>query len=383
MNEMKKIVEEYVAAHVKEAEELLMELGKIPAPSHMEDQRAAFCRNWFLAQGAGDVAIDSAKNVICKLNCTEENELVVFMAHTDIVFPDMEPLKMSLEGRTLFAPGIGDDTANLVNLMMAAKYLIKEKPETKSGIMIVANSCEEGLGNLDGSKEIIRAYGHRIKAFYSFDGYMSQCTYSAVGSYRYKITVKTAGGHSWLNFGSPNAIQILSGLIGKLYEMKVPDTDRTTYNVGHIQGGTTVNTIAQEASMLFEFRSTGQSCLEYMEKQFEDIIAGYTGDYEIITELLGVRPGNGEIDQESLKAYTDLSADVIREFYEGELDFGAYSTDANIPLSRGILSNTVGTIIGAKAHTREEWVDLDSIPAGMKIVLSLLLHYVYPLVSEH
>lgn len=376
MNEkMKKIVEEYVAAHVKEAEELLMELGKIPAPSHKEDQRAAFCRNWFLTQGAKDVTIDSAKNVICRLNCTEENDLVVFMAHMDIVFPDLEPLKMTLEGRTLFAPGIGDDTANLVNLMMAAKYLLEEKPEMKSGIMIIANACEEGLGNLDGSKEIIRTYGQRIKAFYSFDGYMSQCTYTAVGSYRYKITVKTAGGHSWLNFGSPNAIRILSGLIEKLYQIEPPASDRTTYNVGYIQGGTTVNTIAQEAAMLFEFRSTSQNCLELMQKRLEDLIAGYTGDFEITTELLGVRPGNGEIDRESLKAYTDLSADVIREFYGGELDFTAYSTDANIPLSRGILSNTIGTIIGANAHTREEWVDLDSIPAGMKIVLSLILHY--------
>lgn len=376
MNEIiKKIAEEYTAAHTAEAEALLMELGKIPAPSHMEDQRAAFCRDWLLAQGAKDVTIDSAKNVICKLNCTEDNDIVAFMAHMDIVFPDLEPLKMTLEGRTLHAPGIGDDTANLVNLLMAAKYLLKEKPELKTGIMIVANSCEEGLGNLDGSKEIIRAYGHRIKSFYSFDGYMSQCTYTAVGSYRYKITVKTAGGHSWLNFGDPNAIQVLSGLIEKLYRMEVPTAARTTYNVGYIQGGTTVNTVAQEASMLFEFRSISQDCLEFMQKQLEAIIAGHTGNHEIITELLGVRPGNGEIDQDALKAHTDLSAEVIREFYDGELDFDPYSTDANIPLSRGIPANTIGTIAGAKAHTREEWMDLDSIPAGMKIVLSLVLHY--------
>lgn len=377
MNEIiRKITEDYATAHISEAEELLMELGKIPAPSHMENQRAAFCRSWFLAQGAEDVTIDSAKNVICKLNCTEDNELVVFMAHMDIVFPDLEPLKMTLKGRTLHAPGIGDDTANLVNLMMAAKYLLKEKPQLKTGIMIIANSCEEGLGNLDGSKEIIRTYGHRIKSFYSFDGYMGQCTFTAVGSYRYKITVKTAGGHSWLNFGSPNAIEILSRLIEKLYQMEVPTSARTTYNVGYIEGGTTVNTVAQEASMLFEFRSTSQDCLERMQKQLEEIIAGHTGEHEIITELLGVRPGNGDINQKALKSHTDLSADVIRTFYPGRIDFAAYSTDANIPLSQGIPANTIGTIIGAKAHTREEWVDLDSLPAGLKIALSLMLHYV-------
>lgn len=373
---IRRIAEEYVSAHIMEAEELLVELGRIPAPSRMEDQRAEFCRNWFLAQGAEDVSIDSAKNVICKLSCTEDNDLVVFMAHMDIVFPDLEPLKMTLEKRTLHAPGIGDDTSNLVNLMMSAKYLLKEKPSLKTGILIVANSCEEGLGNLDGSKEIVRVYGHRIRAFYSFDGYLSQCTFDAVGSYRYKITARTRGGHSWLNFGDPNAIEVLCGLVEKLYRMKVPSEARTTYNVGRFEGGTTVNTVAQEASMLFEFRSTSQECLEFMQRQLEEIIEGHAGEHEISTELLGIRPGSGDVDPEALKAHTALSTEVIREYYDGELDYDAYSTDSNIPLSQGIVANTIGTIVGGGAHTREEWVDLDSLPVGMKIVLSLLLHYV-------
>lgn len=372
---IKKIVEAYVERHRAEAEELLMELGKIPAPSHHEDLRAEFCRNWLVSRGAKDVSIDRAKNVICKINCEEGNGLVAFMAHTDIVFPDTEPLKMTLDGRKLSAPGIGDDTSNLVNLLMAAGYILKEKPKLKTGILIVANSCEEGLGNLDGCKEIMNTYGDRIKAFYSFDGYMSQCTDTAVGSYRYKITVKTAGGHSWLNFGDPNAIEILCGLVEKLYKMEVPKDAKTTYNVGRFEGGTTVNTVAQEASILFEFRSTSQKCLEIMQEKMEGIIGEYMGDNQILTELLGIRPGNGDICEETLKSHTALSASVIREFYDGELDFDPYSTDSNIPLSRGIPANTIGTVRGAGAHTREEWVDLDSLPAGMKIVLGLMLQY--------
>lgn len=376
MNEqIRHIAEEYVDAHIDEAEALLMELGRIPSPSHMEDKRAEFCKNWFYAQGAEDVSIDSAKNVICKINCTEDNDLIAFMAHTDIVFPDLEPLKMTLDGRNLYAPGIGDDTSNLVNLMMSARYILKNRPSMKTGFLIVANSCEEGLGNLDGSKEILRTYGSRIKKFYSFDGYLSQCTFDAVGSYRYRITVRTKGGHSWLDFGKPNAIEILCGLIENLYRMEVPKEAKTTYNVGRIEGGTTVNTVAQEASMLFEFRSTSQACLEFMQKQMEKIIREHTGDCEIVTELLGIRPGNGEIDEEALKEHTGLSTEVIKEFYDGELDYGAYSTDSNIPLSQGIPANTIGTIKGAGAHTREEWVDLDSLPAGMKIVLSLMLYH--------
>lgn len=372
---LKNLIENYVSEHTKEAEELLMELGKIPAPSHQEDKRAAFIQKWLMDQGATDVTIDSAKNVVCKIQCENQETLAAFMAHTDIVFPDMDTLPMTLNGRILAAPGIGDDTSNLVNLLMAAKYLLTAGPKLNMGFLIVANACEEGLGNLDGCKEIIKTYGDKIKVFYSFDGYMSQCTSIAVGSYRYKITVKTAGGHSWLNFGDPNAIQILSSLIEKLYQIQVPTEAQTTYNVGYIEGGTTVNTVAQEAHMLFEFRSISQKCLEEMDAKLKEILAAFQGDYQIITELLGVRPGNGDIDKEALSAYTAQSAAIIQEFYEGELDFAPYSTDANIPLSRGIMANTIGTIVGAKAHTREEWVDLDTLPAGMKIVMGIMLSH--------
>ncbi len=374
-NALKTLVESYVTEHIEEAEELLNELGKIPAPSRQEDKRAAFCREWLIAQGAKDVTIDEAKNVICKINCEGQKDLAVFMAHMDIVFPDLEPLTVTQKGRKLYAPGIGDDTSNLVNLLMAAKYILKNEPKLNMGFLIVANACEEGLGNLDGCKEIVKTYGDQIKAFYSFDGYMSQCTNIAVGSHRYKITVKTSGGHSWLNFGEPNAIEILCNLVEKLYALEVPSEAKTTYNVGCIQGGTTVNTVAQEASMLFEFRSTSQKCLELMHQKLEETIEAMRGEFQITTELLGVRPGNGDIDQEALKAYTEKSKEIIREFYEGDLDCDAYSTDANIPLSIGILANTIGTVKGACAHTREEWVDLDSLPAGMKIALSILLQY--------
>ena len=142
MKKMEKI-EAYVSEHQIEAEELLLELGKIPAPSHQEEKRAEYVQQWLLSQGAEDVSIDDAKNVICRIGLEEYRDIVVFMAHTDIVFPDTEPLKMILEGRKLYAPGIGDDTANLVNLMMSAKYVIQNKPKLKLGFLIVANSCEE------------------------------------------------------------------------------------------------------------------------------------------------------------------------------------------------------------------------------------------------
>lgn len=374
--EIREIAEQYAAELKDEAEDLLEVLGRIPAPSHQEDARVEFCRAWLLEQGAEDVSVDVAKNVICKIGCDDSRDLVVFMAHMDIVFPDTEPLAMKKEGRKLFAPGIGDDTGNLVNLLMACRYLLKKRPSSRLGIMVVANSCEEGLGNLKGCKQIFADYGSRIKAFYSFDGYLSQCTSCAVGSYRYRVQVKAQGGHSYLDFGNSNAIAVLAGLVGKIYKMEVPTQEKTTYNVGRFEGGTTVNSIAEEASLLFEFRSSSQECLTQMEKRFGELVESCKGNgFEMETELLGIRPGNGRLDQEALARYTAKSVEVIREFYDGEIDDGPYSTDANIPLSLGIMGNTIGTVSGGKAHTREEWVDLDSLNTGLKISLCLMLSY--------
>lgn len=367
----------YAQTCKEEALDLLRTLGRIPAPSRQEDQRAEFCKTWFLNNGAKDVTIDKAKNVICRINCDIHDEYVVFAAHTDIVFPDLEPLPMHEDEEKLYAPGIGDDTSNLVNLMMAAKYLLQNKLETKCGILIVANACEEGLGNLDGTKALFEEYGSQIKEFISFDGYMPQCCSSAVGSYRYRISCKTAGGHSYLNFGAPNAIEILCGVVHELYQIQIPPEEKTTYNVGRIEGGSTVNSIAEEASMLFEFRSTSHNHLEGMEKKINLIVDSYrTKEGELTVELLGVRPGNGDVDEQELQIFTKRSAEIISSFYNGELDFSDYSTDSNIPLSMGIVANTIGTVLGGHAHTRDEWMQKDSLSDGLKIVICLMLGYV-------
>ena len=339
------LVENFSAGEKKEAEELLKTLGIIPAPSRLEDQRAQFVYDWFKEHGAKDLYIDEMKNVVFEYGLEDYEDIVVFMAHTDIVFPDLDPLLMREEGRKLYAPGIGDDTANLVNLMMAARYLIKNKVEPKCGLLIVANSCKEGLGNLDGCKEIFKNYGDRIKAFYSFDGSVLSIANGAVGYYRYRVTLKTQGGHSYGDFGRENAIASLSQIINKLYDIQLPEGEKTTFNVGSIEGGTTVNSIAQSASMLYEFRSPSQQNLKYMEEKFKSIIESFEGDgREIIVEILGIRPGNGDLDEEEQRKFTEKSADIVNTFVEGDIEIGASSTDANIPLSKGIIANTIGTI---------------------------------------
>ena len=215
-----------------------------------------------------------------------------------------------------------------------------------------------------------------IRDSYSFDGYTPQCTYTAVGSYRYRVSCKTVGGHSYVNYGNPNAIQILCELVTELYKVEPPTEVKTTYNVGRIEGGTTVNSIAQEASLLYEFRSTSQKCLEEMEKKFNAAVASCQDrGGELTVELLGVRPGNGPLDEAALAEHTRRTTGIIQTFYDGEADYAPQSTDSNIPLSLGIPANTIGTVLGGQPHTREEWVDLSSLPMGLKIALSTVLQY--------
>ena len=320
--------------------------------------------------------IDEAQNVICKFSCDRYDEITVMMAHMDVVFNDTEELPMRRDGDILRAPGIGDDTANLMNLMLATRFLVQHKDRLHTGLMIVANSCEEGLGNLKGCKEIFNNYGDRIRRFYSFDGYMSQCTSIAVGSHRYRMQVQCPGGHSYLDFGKDNAIQIAAEIIHELYRITPPQQEYTTYNVGRIEGGSTVNSIAQEVTLLYEYRSASEACLQVMKGELNRVVNEFRAKGKKINlEVLGVRPGCGDGDKTELKKWTSENAACIRQYYEGELDLGPYSTDANIPLSRNVLANTIGTVKGAGAHTRAEWVDLKSLPAGLGIVLSLMNRY--------
>ena len=366
----------FVNAHIEEAEDLLRVLGRIPAPTRCEDRRAAFIRDWLIAQGAENVRIDSMKNVICEIGTAEHDDVIIWTAHMDVVQPDTDPYPMIQEGRILKAPGIGDDTANLVNLLMGAKYLLENRPPLDTGFVICANSCEEGLGNLDGSKELVRAYEGRLKAFYSFDCGLGECIDRAVGSHRYRITLSVQGGHSWSDFGRPSAIKLMADLIEELYAIKLPEDgpdDRTTFNVGVIRGGTTVNSIPQSAEILYEYRSTCEESLAYMKGEMEKVIGRFRERCDVGVELIGVRPGNGLLDEAEMERFTGISNRIIGLYCDEPVWHGAASTDSNVPLSKGIVANTIGTVRGGLAHTREEWVDLDSIPIGMKIVLHLML----------
>ena len=370
-------IPDYVEAHREEAFALLTELAQIPAPSNHEEKRAEFCRAWLKWQGADDVYIDEALNVVYPVGCDGDKPITVYMAHSDVVFPDLKPLPLRIDKNRLFCPGVGDDTANVVALLTAAKYVIEKKLLPRNeGVLFVINAGEEGLGNLKGSRAIIERYGSRIKEFITFDGYAKNVTFRAVGSARYRVEIETEGGHSFGKFGNRNAIACLASLIDTLYQIKVPTGGKTTYNVGTISGGTSVNTIAQHAEMLYEYRSDVPEHLETMEQSFRAAIEGCRANgLDVRVTLLGKRPCGIAIDETAQSALVSRAEKAVSRYFNLIPSHTSGSTDCNIPLSIGIPSVCVGCVSGGGAHTREEYVEIDSLAPGLCTALELILSH--------
>ena len=370
----------YLEQSFNETMALLEALCKIPAPSNHEEKRAAFCKKWLEDQGAKGVYIDEALNVVFPWCCEGKDRIVAFLAHTDTVFPDMtEPMPYHTDGKTVYSPGVGDDTICLVMMLMVAKYIVKNGISSDRGILFVANAGEEGLGNLKGVKKIMEDYAGRIERLYTFDGTYDHIYNRCVGSHRYKIGVETAGGHSFSAFGNRNAICVAAELICALNKCQVPvdGSSKTTFNVGIIEGGTSVNTIAQNASFMYEYRSDSYQCLEKMQAFFRETVKKAMEDPEakITVETIGIRPCGTEVDQKIFDEMVSGSK-AICEKYTGiscRLDSG--STDANIPMSLGVPAICVGNYMGGGAHTREEFMEIASVPVGLKITAEMILQY--------
>ena len=365
----------FIQENQAEVKKLLWKLCEIPAPSHHEDRRAAFIKDWLEKQGAKDVFIDEAKNVIYPCHYEDGQPTALFMAHMDTVFPDMEPMEVREEGDKMFSPGIGDDTANVAILLLMAKYIAMYKPEIKGNLILAANSCEEGLGNLKGSRALVERYRDSLAQVVSFDGYIDEVCNCAVGSIRYRVEIKTEGGHSYFDFGNKNALAELSEIIHELYQYQVPnDGSKTTYNVGIVKGGTSVNTIAQQAEMLYEFRSDNLDSMNLVRENFEKVVEKFRKKgLEINVEIMGERPcGHKNSNAPAQKKLSFKCRDIIAAHYIRTPGFTSASTDCNIPFSLGIPAATIGLCLGGKAHTRQEWIYTDSLKTGFLIAADLI-----------
>lgn len=383
-----------------EALDLLRTLAQIPAPTGFEHKRAQFVAAWFLEAGFTDVRIDEVQNVIVRVDLGEGSNALLFSAHMDVVFDDTEALPLHEDKRRMYAPGVGDDTANLVVLMLAAREVFGPRgrphcPRTSGcctqlqtspsaarvgTVYIVANTQEEGLGNLRGTRAVFDQLGEQIAAHVCFDLYAGQVISQAVGSRRWRVSVECAGGHSWQDAGATSATERLCALVETLMQNPLPSAAtapvvKTTQNVGTLSGGTTVNAIASHAEMLYEARSTSEGALAAMDARLHALATEleHMADLHVSIEPVGTRPASADTPSpalEPLRAFaTQLAA---KHFAHTPLDTRPASTDANIALSQGLPAICVGTISGGLLHTRQEYVEKNSLAAGLAFACELI-----------
>jgi len=340
-------------------------LTLIAAPSGFEMQKANACKQWLDSHGI-EAVIDNALNVVASIGT---GDAVMITAHTDTVFGIDTKLEIKEAGDKLYCPGIGDDTADVAVLMYAMLFAKQNEAKLRHKIIFALNSCEEGQGNLKGVKELMQCYGDQIKEFIAIDGYIGTVHDKTVGSMRYRLSIDVDGGHSFRDFGAPNAIELMSKLIVDLASIELPNNGITTYNFGNISGGTTVNTIAAHCEMLYEFRSDNMDNIRYMESKASDMFVHHCAKVECI----GVRPCGDGVDEKSQNALLHR-ADCA---FEGISDLNRYpaSTDCNIPASMGIPAICIGCVSGGNAHTLNEYIYPNSLKDGLQATINIIKSY--------
>lgn len=357
---------EYIISLEDETEQNHIRLTEVEAPPFLESERAKVFMEMLQATGITDVHIDDVGNVIGRLAGTVGERTVALDAHLDTVFPKGTDVKVKIKNDTLFAPGIGDDTRGLAILLTIAKTIIDNEVKFQDDVLIIASVGEEGLGDLRGVKHIFSPDGPSIDSWISIDGGdIGRVNNKGLGSYRYRVTFKGPGGHSWGAFGLANPHHALGDAINRFVVRADEFTSRgprTSYNVGVISGGTSVNSVPYESAMEIDTRSIDPARLDtlkgLLEISVEEALTAQNKRKRIGEELtvdidmIGNRP-SGELSAELPLIQRALAATAAMG-RRPQLTRG--STNSNVPISLGIPSVTIGRGgQGAYGHSLDEW----------------------------
>jgi len=365
----------------------IIQITEVEAPPFKEAKRAKLFAEMLRQSGVSNVEIDAEGNVIGFRRGIGAGPLIAIAAHLDTVFPEGTNVKVRREGTKLYAPGVGDDSRALAVLLQIVRAMDAAKIQTASDILFIADVGEEGPGDLRGMKYLFQkgSYKDKIKMFISLDpfGWGNDITTAGMGSKRFKVIFKGPGGHSFGSFGLVSPAYALGNAIAKLSRMQVPQRPKTTFNVGVVGGGTSVNSIPFESWMEVDIRSETKEELNRAVENFTHLMqeaaeeenrarSTSQGKIEIDVKLIGDRPF-GEVSENA--AIVQTAEAVIRAFGMTPT-LGVSSTDANIPLSMGIPAITLesgGT--GLRNHTLDEWIDVEKTPSvrGIHIDMGVLL----------
>lgn len=352
---------------------------QIPAPPFKEETRGRELQRIFQSMGLQNVRMDKAGNVIGVRPGAAPHPNLVFSAHQDTVFPEGTDVRVTREGTLLKGPGIGDDCRGLVVMLGVMQALNDAHVKTPGTITFVADTGEEGLGDLRGTKNLFNdSLKGQIDKFISVDGTGLSITNVGVGSYRYRTEFKGPGGHSFGAFGMANPIQAMGRAIAKIDNFEVPTNPKTTFNVGRVGGGTSVNAIPFECWMEVDMRSADKASLEAVNSKFKAAIQEAVeeenkrwhgrGPVTLSNELVGLRPA-GSTPSDSAIVMTALAVSKIFGF-DGRPGEG--STDSNVPMNMGIPAITIGGGgRGTGAHSLNEAFDTRDSYIGTQRALLL------------
>jgi len=344
-------------------------IARIPAPTFEEAERARFVARCFAERGA-TVEIDEIGNVVARRKGSGSAKSLLLAAHLDTVFPRETPLELERGEGWIRGPGIGDNALGIAGLLTLWDLLTAFDVVTPGDLLLAANVGEEGLGNLRGMRALVEHYGPELGAVVAVEGHnLGRVTHVAVGSLRLRIVVRGPGGHSWGNFGTPSAVHELARIICALTEISVPRVPKTTYNVGTIEGGVSVNTIAPLAQAVVDLRSIDRRELERLYRAVEAICARHRSrSVDVDIEFLGERPA-GETPADSRLVREAVR--ILRELgVEPVLD--ASSTDANAAIAAGIPAICIGLTRGRGSHTLEETIEVPPLERGLLQLLRLV-----------
>ena len=362
----------------------LIELTEIPAPPFGEEKRGKRFAAMLAEAGLGDVSIDEVGNVIGRRPGRSGERVIAFSGHLDTVFPIETDVTVRVEGDRYIAPGIGDNTRGLVVILGILRAMEQAGIETDADVLFIGNVGEEGLGDLRGVKHLFREGGPRIDALIAVDGGKTQrLVYGGVGSHRYRVTFKGPGGHSWGAFGTSNPHHALGRAIDKFVAAAAQFTaegEKTSYNIGRIGGGTSINSVPFESWMEVDMRSGSQDRLDGIDALLQEAVREALDEENaartegksltVDVERVGKRPAaKGDIES----PLVSKAAAAIR--WAGlDPDFRISSTDANLPLSIGVPAITLSRGgVSSDAHSPSEyWENRDSHLALQVNLLTLL-----------
>jgi tripeptide aminopeptidase len=355
-------------------------ITEIPAPTFQEQERGLIYQKKLIEYGLKNVKVDNQGNVFGIRPGIGNGPKLVVAAHLDTVFPEDTDVKAKYKDGRIYAPGISDNGRGLASVLTLLRAIDKASIHTTGDIILGATVGEEGLGDLNGVKALFEK-NEDIDGFISIEpGDRERITYLATGSRRYRVTYSGPGGHSFGDFGKPSAIHALGRAISRISDLQTPKVPKTTFNVGTITGGTSVNTISARAEMLIDMRSVSQDALTMLEDKVIHILKNAaeeenkrwkTNEITVEMNLVGDRPAGTQQDDSIIVQAALASAAALG--FEPVLDEPS-STDSNVPISLGIPAVTLGG--GGEyggCHTLEEFYDPTDAYCGVqKIFLTIL-----------